>query len=455
MEGLSNALDKAHVERAIHGCCISPTAPEISHLLFADDSFLFFRASKEEASRVKEILTGYEDLSDQSVNFQKSGILFSANVRRDKQEELANILGVHNDITNSKYLGLPTLVGRSKKRMFGFIKDRVSKKIQGWRNKPISRAAKSVLIKNVAQSILSYCMSCFILPKSLCQEVERMFNQYWWSSNTTQGRGVKWNSWDHMSMSKDRGCMGFRSLQGYNIALFGKHVWKCINHPNLLVSRVLNARYFPNGHILQAAKGQGSSYIWTGIWAAKESLKKGFRWVIGDGEHIVAVKDPWLKAKKDYCVDNLHIYDGRNEFVSSLFRPGTKMWDESKVRDMFSAADATAILAIQVPQHDVGDRVAWSRSKNGSYDVKTGYQFWYDQHIGENLVPQSGGWSRLWKLNIPQKIKIFIWRLCRNNLPVHMLLRAKGINVPSTCPMCNADIEHLLHIFFDCHFAER
>lgn len=84
------------------------------------------------------------------MNYQKSGVLFSANIRQDKQRELANILGVHNDITNSTYLGLPSLIDRSKKQVFGYLKERASKRIQGWQAKPISRAGKTVLIPNVA-----------------------------------------------------------------------------------------------------------------------------------------------------------------------------------------------------------------------------------------------------------------------------------------------------------------
>lgn len=76
-----------------------------------------------------------------------------------------------------------------------------------------------------------------------------------------------------------------------------------------------------------------------------------------------------------------------------------------KVREMFSTIDATAILAINVPQHDIGDRIAWSRSKNGTYDVKSGYQLWFDRHSSEIWVPQSSGWNSLWKLNVPQKTK--------------------------------------------------
>lgn len=113
VEGLSLSLKKAAGNGVIHGCCISPTAPSITHLLFADDSFLFFKATAEEANSIKQILHSYEMLSGQAVNFQKSAVFFSANVRRDKQEEIKNILGVSNDIGGGKYLGLPSLIGRS------------------------------------------------------------------------------------------------------------------------------------------------------------------------------------------------------------------------------------------------------------------------------------------------------------------------------------------------------
>lgn len=44
--------------------------------------------------------------------------------------------------------------------------------------------------------------------------------------------------------------------------------------------------------------------------------------------------------------------------------------------------------------------------------------------------------------------------MCRNNVPVRNLLRAKGIQVPISCVMCVGDVEHLLHLFFDCDFAK-
>lgn len=45
------------------------------------------------------------------------------------------------------------------------------------------------------------------------------------------------------------------------------------------------------------------------MWYAKEALKKGFRWIVGDCNDIVAVQDHWPRKKQEYCVKNIHIYE--------------------------------------------------------------------------------------------------------------------------------------------------
>lgn len=58
-----------------------------------------------------------------------------------------------NDLTTRRYLGLPLMVGRSKKSVFSFLKERVWKKIQILNVKSLSRVGKAVLIENVAHAI--------------------------------------------------------------------------------------------------------------------------------------------------------------------------------------------------------------------------------------------------------------------------------------------------------------
>lgn len=104
VEGLSRMIQKSANEGKVQGCRICTQALAITHLLFADDSFLFCRLELEEVMEVKTILQKYELHSGQAINLQKSGIYFSSNVRVDKQEEVKNVLGVYNDLSTGSTL---------------------------------------------------------------------------------------------------------------------------------------------------------------------------------------------------------------------------------------------------------------------------------------------------------------------------------------------------------------
>ena len=75
------------------------------------------------------------------------------------------VLGVREVDKFDTYLGLPTLVGRSKYQTFSLLKDRVWKKTQGWKGQLLSKAGKEVLIKAVAQSIPTYTMGLPVISK--------------------------------------------------------------------------------------------------------------------------------------------------------------------------------------------------------------------------------------------------------------------------------------------------
>lgn len=76
-----------------------------------------------------------------------------------------------------KYLGLPLLVGRSKRNFFLDLKEKLAKKLVVWKEKLLSKAGKEILIKGVAQAIPNYTMSFFKLHDSICDELSSVKNQ--------------------------------------------------------------------------------------------------------------------------------------------------------------------------------------------------------------------------------------------------------------------------------------
>ena len=173
VEGLSALIRKAERCKDLHGISICTHAPTISHLLFADDCSLFFRADEKEAQVIKNILHTYELASQQAISLSKSEVFFSSVVPMALKETITNILGVRAVMRTGKYLGLPSMVGRSKEATFGFIKDRIWHKINSWSSKCLSKAGREVLIKSVLQSIPSYIMNVFLLPNKLVDAIEK------------------------------------------------------------------------------------------------------------------------------------------------------------------------------------------------------------------------------------------------------------------------------------------
>ena len=73
-DALSALMSKSVNEGSLNGVSICRGAPEISHLLFADDSLFLFKSSNEGALAVSNLLDVYCKASGQKINHDKSSI---------------------------------------------------------------------------------------------------------------------------------------------------------------------------------------------------------------------------------------------------------------------------------------------------------------------------------------------------------------------------------------------
>ena len=200
-----------------------------------------------------------------------------------------------------KYLGLPALVGRAKKQSFIYIKERVWKELQGWKEKLLSQAGREVLIKSIIQAIPTYTMCCFKLPKGLVRELESMIRKFWWGYSGEHWK-THWVKWERLCEAKEVGGSGFKEIEKFNNALLAKQVWRLINNTDSLCHRVFKARFFPDCSILDAKDSSSRSYAWKSIIGARDVIRKGMVWHIGTGETVRIKEDGWLPGHANCSV---------------------------------------------------------------------------------------------------------------------------------------------------------
>ncbi|XP_050900100.1 uncharacterized mitochondrial protein AtMg00310-like [Lathyrus oleraceus] len=214
-------------------------------------------------------------------------------MRDEVKDMICSWMGEKTVIDHSRYLGLPVVLGRSKKEVFSFVVERNWKRMKGWKEGFLSKARKEVLIKVVAQAIPSYIMSSFKHPKGVCSEIERLMARFWWGAKEGE-RKVHWMSWDKLSDAKHIIGMGFRGVVDFNLSLLEKQIWRLQSKESSLLYKVWKSMCYLNCSVCEARLGQAPSFSWRSVWSSKELVIKGSRWRIGDGKKVYIWDDKWL-----------------------------------------------------------------------------------------------------------------------------------------------------------------
>ena len=89
-------------------------------------------------------------MSGQTINKDKSAVLFSRNTRSRDRRDVKDSLQIMKEAMNDRYLGLSVNVGNDRAKTFAYLKDRIWQRIQGWKEKMLSCVGKEILIKAVA-----------------------------------------------------------------------------------------------------------------------------------------------------------------------------------------------------------------------------------------------------------------------------------------------------------------
>ncbi|XP_062100125.1 uncharacterized protein LOC133806004 [Humulus lupulus] len=451
-EALSSLILEAEQSNLLEGIYFRRRGVKVSHLFFADDKIMFRNADGNGCRALRNILCWYTAASGQVINFSKSEVCFGSKVDEDTKKEIAGMFEVKITEHFEKNLGIPGLVGRSKRETFKSIKGRIWNKIKGWKRSMFSTAGKEVLIKAVVQAMPNYAMKCFRLPLNLINNIHSIAAKFWWGSSEKKRR-IHWCKWEELCKRKFRGGLGFKDMELFNKAMLAKQCWRLERFPESLVAKVLKFSYHSNCDFLQAKKGSAPSFIWRSLLWGRKIIEAGSRWRIGLGEEVRIVEDKWLPRPLNFT------FLEKPELPAGIrvidLRKADGEWDEIFIRNIFTKEDADSILSIIPGPLDSRDKRIWHYNQNGEYSVRSGYQVAIrekERVEGSNMRETESWWKKVWSLRVPPKIKLFLWKLSNKWLPTNSVLFCRKLRKEQGCCMCgdSNQREDWYHAIWQC-----
>lgn len=123
-------------------------------------------------------------------------------------------------------------------------------------------------------------------------------------------------------------------------------------------------------------------------------------------------------------------------------------WDVHKLQARLSHDDLKRVISEYPPRHN-GDRdqIVWGPSRD---DIFFSFKSTYFTCINNgDRIPN---FNLIWKLNILERVKIFLWKLAHNSLLTRDLCN-RWFGGSSDCPFCLGIVETVCHALRDCHYG--
>ncbi|CAN1225604.1 Uncharacterized mitochondrial protein AtMg00310 [Linum perenne] len=278
--------------------------------------------------------------------------------------------------------------------------------------------------------------------------------KFWWGQVGTSKK-QHWISWSRLSLPKHLGGLDFKDLILFNQALLAKQCWRILQNPDLLLSRVLQAKYFEGRIILQACAGSRPSHGFRSLLHGLELLKIGIRWQIGSGFVLHPLQINWIPT--DIPTSPTLRYSG--PYLGPMTIAGfihNGRWNRDLLRAHFTETSVSKILQIPLPLSPFPDSIVWHLSGSGVYSTSSGYALAF--RLKKPKKPRKVAvqiqseplWLSTWEIPVQPKLKFFLWRMLHRIIPTKDCLIARNMEVHPMCPVCHSPDESLEHLLFEC-----
>lgn len=135
-----------------------------------------------------------------------------------------------------------------------------------------------------------------------------------------------------------------------------------------------------------------------------------------------------------------------------------KWWNNPLINMIFLEEEAQIICQIPLSLGPTSDILTWRGTSNGEFSVHSAYHREKESQCrrrGEcsgqcarNIV-----WKKIWSLEIPNAVKMFMWKACNDFLPTKLNLLRRGVVNNDRCSICERGAESMKHCLWSCPAA--
>ncbi|KAJ1691831.1 hypothetical protein LUZ63_015986 [Rhynchospora breviuscula] len=212
--------------------------------------------------------------------------------------------------------------------------------------------------------------------------------------------------------------------------------------------QVCKGKYYNNLGFWRSVNVAGAIPLWRQTVKRRDFFRQNVKWQLGDGQKVPVLSQPWYT---NWQVAQQASRKDRQITIAQIFDADNNEWRSEEVARLLGEEAVTGVVQnVQKPGAVPGlkDKLIWDYNISGTYTVKDGYHC---------AVARSGGqgnevtWKYIWHWkNIQPKVKVFIWRLLANGLPLAQNMHQRIQSISPMCPRCNQENEYPTHCFFFC-----
>ena len=245
-----------------------------------------------------------------------------------------------------------------------------------------------------------------------------------WTSRWDNERGKAWNVWLREKYQCGIHDNLLQGLQNKSLSNSMQDIARAISHPLFKVT--MNQQNFK-----WKVRNGSSTLFWEDYWIGNGPLMNTFK-------KFYALSN-WKKVTVCNFLHNWNNSSSTEVNINAWSRP-LRAWELDDLKNLEKFIDSISL-------YPGCDTLIWLPIR-APYSVK---------NASEKLLELDGKvpWEFIWHLRIPQKIKIFLWKLSQQILPTKEFLKIRGIIKDDSvvCSLCHISRETVDYLFLRCEVA--